>query len=289
MPIAKLISAMATIQPSIELADRTQRRIFVASIAFGVVAALIAALLAWLVWKANNTYQDAVKSDADARIATAESRSAQANAQAAKANEGLGKSNAEIARLTTEAEQAKADRAEANKQIAVAKADAARAKEGIANAEAVSAKASVEVAQLQAVVAKAEQRRAEAEKALAEVQERFRSRNLSQDELNILIAYLKQHPVGEVDISPVANNEESEHFARQLVSMLLMAGWKARLTSGVDPSGIHRGIRMIVRDIQHTNGVFIQKALKGLDFAIEVSHNPHLKGDKVTLSVGLRP
>jgi seryl-tRNA synthetase len=231
-PISKVISAMATIQSSpsaIELADKAQKNLFVGSIIFGVVAALIAALLAWLVWRSNNKYQDAVKADADARIATADSRAAQANAEAAKANEGLGKSNEEIARLTKEAEQAKTERAEADKQIAIAKADAARAKEGIANAEAISAKASVEVARLQVVVANAEQRRAEAEKSLLELKERIQPRTLTAKQREDFVNVLKTFPPSTIDLGYTSSGcDDCFDFLQQFLPLFKKARWEVR-------------------------------------------------------------
>jgi hypothetical protein len=96
-PIAKMVNAMATVQsnlllnqssPSpIELADRAQRRLFIASVIFGVTAALIGAVLAWLLWRANNKYQEAVTADANARIEEAKRGAEEARRDAATANE----------------------------------------------------------------------------------------------------------------------------------------------------------------------------------------------------------
>ena len=222
IPTTKATSAMAIIQSSIELADRTQKRIFVASIVFGVVGALIAASLAWLVWKANNKYQDAVKADADARIAEAGTKAAVANAEAAKANEGLAKSNEEIARLTKEAEQAKTERAEADKQIAIAKADAAKATEG-------TAKATAEVARLQAVVANAERKRAEAERALLELQERIKPRKLSAKQSADFVAALRATPKGVIDLGYTSSGcDDCFDFTRQFFGLFKEAGWTIR-------------------------------------------------------------
>lgn len=242
IPTAKVINAMATIQSSlsspsaIELADRAQRRIFVLSIVFGVIAALIAAVLAWQVWRSNNRYQEAVKTDADARIAearsvaaTANERAAVANAEAAKANAGLGKSNEEIARLTKEAEQAKTERAEADRQIAIAKADALRAREGIANAEAVSAKAAVEVARLQVVVANAEQRRAEAEKSLLELRERIQPRTLTAKQREDFVKVLKAFPPSTIDLGYTSSGcDDCFDFLQQFLPLFKKAGWAVR-------------------------------------------------------------
>jgi hypothetical protein len=96
-PVARMVNAMATVQsdlllsqsnPSpIELADRAQRRLFIASVIFGVTAALIGAVLAWLLWRANNRYQEAVTADANARIEQAKRGAEEARRDAAAANE----------------------------------------------------------------------------------------------------------------------------------------------------------------------------------------------------------
>jgi len=219
---------MVTIQsnPSpIEVANTAQRRLFVMSLVFGVLAALIAALLGFLVWKANNKYQEAVKADADGRIAIADSRAAQANAEAAKANEGIGKSNQEIARLTNEAEQARAERAEADKQIEIAKADAAKAKEGTAKAEESSAKAALEIARLQTVVANAEQNRLEAERALLELQHTIKPRTLTEQQRAIFLSTLKKQPGTKVRLGCAIGSEESCVYAQQFLPIFKEAGW----------------------------------------------------------------
>src|SRR5437868_14866892 len=129
MPIEKIISAMTTIQSSspIEVAAKGQARLFAVYVLVLVVGALAAAVMTLLVYRTSNRYQSALQSDADARIKTADTRAAEARAESDKANAGLAQSNVEIVRLTAEAEKAKTERAEADKQIAIAKADAARA------------------------------------------------------------------------------------------------------------------------------------------------------------------
>lgn len=96
-PIARMVNAMATVQSALllnqsspsptELADKAQRRLFIASVIFGVAAALIGAVLALLLWRANNKYQDAVTADANARIEEAKRGAEEARRDAATANE----------------------------------------------------------------------------------------------------------------------------------------------------------------------------------------------------------
>ncbi|HLL14660.1 MAG TPA: hypothetical protein VK388_06325 [Pyrinomonadaceae bacterium] len=299
-PIANMVNAMAIVQsnlsanqsnPSpIELADRAQRRIFVASIIFGVVAAIVAAILATLVWKSNNTYQAAVKSDADARIveageraSKADERAAEANLGAAKANEGLAKSNEEIARLTAEAESAKGERAEADRQIAIAKANAARADEG-------AAKATAEVARLQIVVANAETKRAEAERALLELQERMRPRTVTHVQRVNLRAILSVHPKGEVEIVSSINDQEAQTFGWHLYSALTDAGWtvhKVRQQNFVYPL---TGIAVVASNPEsNMMAGALQRALIGVGIPTGGLIDPKLPADSVVLVVGSKP
>lgn len=100
MPMANIMSAMMTNSSSlspIELAARTQNRVFVLYIVVLVIGGLLTAGLTVWLWRVTNRYQDAVQGDADARIAEANAKASQANAEAAKANEGLARSNEKIA------------------------------------------------------------------------------------------------------------------------------------------------------------------------------------------------
>lgn len=227
---------MSTIQSAIDRAATFNKLLFVGY----VILLLLTAAATVFLWMSGNRVQDEIRKDADARIATADSRAeearrgaAEARAESDKANAGLAKSNEEIARLTAEAEKARAERAEADKQIAIAKADAARAKEGIANAEVRSLEASAEVSRLQVIVANAEQRRAEAELALAEVRRKQAPRQLPTERfLEALRASLRtQRPrtnfmQQRIIILYQREDIEAFAFATQIASALYVAGWK---------------------------------------------------------------
>lgn len=293
-PIANTIIAMATTQsnPSpVELADRAHRNLFVIQLIFLLLAALVAAILTWLVWRAGNRYQDAVKADADVRIAEAkqgaseaDAKAAEANLGAAKANEGLAKSNEEIARLTAEAEAAKTERAEADKQIAIAKANAARADEG-------AAKATIEVARLQIVVASAETKRAEAQRALLELQERLKPRRLIPEQRTRLVGVLRAGQKGKVEIECVMGSQEACDFADDISSALREAGWDASLAARGSLSGVPPGINIM----QHNEGRAIPPLRTLLDAfsAIGVQVNPAANTAApeggVLIRVGVKP
>jgi hypothetical protein len=85
IPTTKMVSIMLTIQSSssIDIASRNQTLLF--SVYVGLLVA--AAVLTVLVYRAGNTYQQAIKKVADARIAEAERGAAEANAKAANAIE----------------------------------------------------------------------------------------------------------------------------------------------------------------------------------------------------------
>jgi hypothetical protein len=301
MSTTKMVSIMATIQsnlsanqsnPSpIELADRAQRRVFVVSIVFGVAAALIAALLAWLVWRANNAYQAAVIADANARseeakkgASEADAKAAQANLEAARANEGLAKSNEEIARLTVEAETAKTERAEADKQIAIAKANAARADEG-------AAKATAEVARLQIIVANAETKRAEAEKALLELQERIKPRHLSAQQNARFLELLNANPKGSVEVRCPIGDPEIYNFALEIEAVLKAAGWQTTLNNRVIITPMPVGLKMWVRSGQTApaHAIALLNILDLIGLTPVAEQNPELPEGQTVLIVGAKP
>jgi len=76
-PAKRMVIAMNIIQSdlsspsSIEMAGRTHRNIFIAYLGWLVIAGLVTAFFAWALWRANNRRQEAVKTEADARIAEA--------------------------------------------------------------------------------------------------------------------------------------------------------------------------------------------------------------------------
>lgn len=142
----------------------------------------------------------------------------------------------ETARLTKEAEQAKAEQANANKQIEIAKAD--------------SAKASVEVAGLQVTVAKAEQRRAEAEKALLELQERVKDRHLTAAQLKTLSDNLTNRPSGQLEIRCPVANPEARNLALEFVQLFTSSGWQVTLNDRVMMTPAPVGLKLWT----HTDG-----------------------------------
>lgn len=89
IPIAKMVNAMAMIQSvsPIEIAAKSERNWFVATVAWLIVGALVTGLLAVLLYKKTGKYQEALKADADARIEEAKRGAEEARKDAAAANE----------------------------------------------------------------------------------------------------------------------------------------------------------------------------------------------------------
>ena len=307
IPIARIVSAMAMIQSvsPIEVAAKSERNWFIATVAWLIAGAFVTGLLTVLLYRKTGQYQAAVNSEARARIAEAGTKAAEANAEAAKANEGLGKSNQEIARLTAEAENAKTERAEADRQIAIAKADAAkaregaevartdalRAKEGIANAEAVSAKAAVEVERLQIVVADAEVRRLEAERAFLELQERVKPRKLTDAQRKGLVELLKDAPKGPVMMECLMAETETCSFAEDIRTALIAAGFKINQTqvSGT-ATVIPTGVNVLIHDNsipRHSD--FLMRALRGIGLKPIGMVDPFVPEGMVFIRIGVKP
>jgi hypothetical protein len=298
-PTQAMVIAMSTIQSAIDKAATVNKLLF----AGYVVLLLLTAIATILLWASGNRVQDEIRKDADARIATADSRgeeakrgAAEARAESDKANAGLVKSNEEIARLTAEAEKAKSERAEADKQIAIAKADAARAKEGIANAEAVSAKAGVEVARLRVVVANAETKRAEAEKDLLELREKITWRHLAPAQRATLVKALKASPnKGEIVLNCPFNNAEAFAFAEEFRGVFKEAEWPVvdNAVGLMQLPATATGIILTFGDESPDSaGQYLARAIisgRPSDSLILTPPNPRLGKDRVVLTIGTKP
>jgi len=87
MPIASMVKTMTTILsslPPIEVAEKTQTRVFVLYIVVLILAGLFTAGLTVWLWLVTNRYHDVIKLDADAQIAAARENAAIANERAAQ-------------------------------------------------------------------------------------------------------------------------------------------------------------------------------------------------------------
>jgi hypothetical protein len=288
-PTAKVISVMATIQSnpsSIELADRAQNKLFVVSVIFGVLAAMAGAMIAWRLWGASNRYQEAVKADADARIAEARNGAAQANVQAAKADERAGEANKEAGRANERAGELEL---QAQKLV----------KENLALRSGV--------ADLEKAAADARSKQAEAElhlKQLAERQQRQESPRWMY--LSPLRALLKGKPTGVAEVLYPKEDDEAASFAFRLAWLMDLAGWKiarrvpisASLTllqySGENDSdgalikrvGGQRGISLVINTHEGSAYEPLINALRTCGFSVKEGNFPGFPDGLIRIVVG---
>ncbi|HEX8072890.1 MAG TPA: hypothetical protein VF546_23290 [Pyrinomonadaceae bacterium] len=212
------LSANQSNQSPVALADRAQRRLFVLSVVFGVVAALIGALLAWLLWRANNTYQETVRAEANARIAEAGDSAAKANERAAGAEERAGEANKAAGRANERAgelELRAQELAQQNLEL----------RSGVANLEIEAANARAEQQRIQTELAKQQIRAANAEAALLKLKEEIKDRDLTAEQRGRLLEFLRANPRGTVRLAIPLNNAEAMSFALILSGALKEGGW----------------------------------------------------------------
>ncbi|MGD0625724.1 MAG: hypothetical protein ABSB32_13530 [Thermodesulfobacteriota bacterium] len=223
---------------------------------FYVYILLVAATVIFsvLVWDSSNKYQDAVKRDADAKIASANAIAEIAKAEAAKANE-------KISDLTVQAESLRTEAQKAKEEIAIAQVQAAQA-----NAEA--AKAAQEAAEANE---KAEAERLVRVKLETDLAPRIITTNRE------VIEELKLFSETKVFIEVEPGDIEANRLAGQIHSMLTMANWNILGVTPKKPS--ETGFRVDSRGnviVWGTGGVKIyskrtEEKERGISF--ENSHN----------------
>ena len=109
--IAGMIGKTAPLT-EIERAGAQHERMFWLSIVVILLAAAATAVVTYLVWRSGNSVQEAIRADADIRIAAANERGAQANERAGQADERAGLANERAGKLEVEAANQR-ERAEA--------------------------------------------------------------------------------------------------------------------------------------------------------------------------------
>jgi len=288
IPTTKVINAMATIQSSIELADSAQRRIFIASVVFGVVAALIAASLAWLLWKANNKYQDAVTADANARIEEAKRGAADALKDAGVANEKAGKANERARKLES-------DNLTLRGQVVTLETAATDAKKDVAGLQKAAADAKAAQQRVETDLARQQERTAIAETKLIELQVRTAPRQFTSEQRALLIDLFRANEKGSIDITCLNGNKDSCEFAAQIAEALREGGWKVSGPLDMVAFGPSRktptGLFIIVQSSKAVpvRAVVLQKALERVGFTAPAEVNKDLRPDTVGLLVGAKP
>lgn len=123
MPILNMINVTLTTPSSpspIEVATKAHTRLFVLYVAVLIVGGLLTTWLTVMVWRANNTQQDAVIADADARIAEANQKAQEASRKTRELEQqnlllraDLNNAAEEVALLQKEAAEARTKQAQA--------------------------------------------------------------------------------------------------------------------------------------------------------------------------------
>jgi hypothetical protein len=178
--------------------------------------------MTYLSWRAGNKAQDAIKADADARIAEAggvakkaDVRAAEAGTEAANANEAAAKANERAQRLEAE-------------NLAV------RGK----------------VAELEEQAADARARAAEAERLLAEVNERTKDRHVTLGRRGAFVTALLPGQGQKISIVCEEAEDEARVFATELITAFRDAGWDVDdRTNSIRVPSERRGLAVVVRDL----------------------------------------
>lgn len=216
----------------------------------------------------------------DEKIATANEEAAKANLEAARieseGKERVAKVEAaageKIAGLTAEAEQAKRERAEADKRIAVARADAA--------------KANVRVEE-------EARKRTEVERALLSLQEDVRPRFLPKEDEAFRL--LTNSPKGTVEIRYTPYPEEPRLLANDLRVLLASSGWRVIGFSKYTGESSHPAVTVEAKSIDvEKMPPPLEALVKALDLNVKglrmvtLQRNLNLSDNEIIIFVGGR-
>jgi outer membrane murein-binding lipoprotein Lpp len=274
--IDQAISAILTMRHSDSSASLINRalsvhtRMLVGYVVVVVVAGVLTALFTYLVWASGNRVQDAIRTDADARILRIKSDSEKATRES---NEKIAALNRQAAVLRLEAEAARKD-------ISTAKAEAARANERAANAEK-------EAARLNKI---AEEERL----ARIKIEERLRPRRLSQEQREALRSALSPLMGTNVRIVTLFSDTEGKQYAQDFADVFSRAGWKVPGGVGAASFGDAIPVGVTVRvygatSLTNRAAIALQEALRAQGIDAGGALLPGTADFDVELLVGIKP
>lgn len=230
----------ATVTPtSIEAATRANTFWFVLSI----LAALLVVVLGVATYRANNRLQDAVASDANARIEEAKRSASDANRIGAEANERSKVLESQNLTLREKIAILEKETAAAKVELVSQQARAERLEESNLTFRG-------QIASLETIAAEQKERAAKAELALLTLQQKLAPRHLEREQRDALIAYLESAAKFSTErrarlvVNCLGPISEPCHFADELVSALREAGWpveeynRGGTKSGADSEGV---------------------------------------------------
>lgn len=264
-----IIMNMANDKPSsgaqnntpIEIAATSHKWVFIAYIGSG----FLLAVMTWIYSRSGDRVQDAIRKDADVRIAEAKSEGAKANERADKLeNENL-VLKGQVAGLQTDA----------------------------SNAKAAQQKVEIELTKQGTELSKQKELTAKAEKDLFELRERMQPRRISAAQRARLVSILSHAPKGKVFLICVLGDREGKTFANDINEVMKAAGWpgdddlKQQIFSGGGPVGI----AIIVRDAKTAPAYAgaLQQAFFSVGIPLAGVENPELEEGRINLIVGAKP
>lgn len=211
--------------------------------------------------------------------------------QMKQATARIGEADARIREANVKVEGARAEAARANKGNTQLRVELERATESLVHEQ-------TKLASAQESLAHAERERAETqltlEKTLEAVRLRQMPRTLTADQRKDFVRLLQVGPMGEVEISCIAADQESAAYATELAGLLKTAGWNLKgnkidreLNASIRPIGLS----IIVRDINAApaRARTLQDAFKGIGLDVGGFNNPGSGKDDILLFVGNKP
>ncbi len=291
---ATIKNQSTSVSPSaIEEAGKWHTRVFIISIVWFIVAAIVTAVITYLLWRANNKQQDAVTADAIARIAESKALASKADENAAKANERAAIANVEAGRANEKAglanghaQKLEGDNLQLRKDLEAATTES-RAK------QAELAKEQIKLAEEQRKTAEAQHEAAMAQlalkKHLEEVAERQKPRNLTPEQRAKLLDILMAGAKGTYEIIYVAGDPESKNFANQLAAVLKDAGWTLERMDSMLSADPIIGLMIVAQNTKNLRAAILQQALQQIRFPAAGELEQGRPEDYVRLVVGTKP
>jgi hypothetical protein len=285
--IAKMVNIMAIIQSSpIDIAAKSERNWLFLLIAWIVISALITGLLTALLYGKTGKYQEAVQSEANARISESNAEAKRAGESAGLANERAGIANESAGKANERAEKLEGQNIELRKDLESATAESRAKQSELATQQTVLATEQRKTAEAQREAAIAQ---LALKKHLEEVAERQTPRILTAEQKHLIVAILSARPKGEVEMEyPVNSAPETLDFANQIRQLLIEAGWKADNPVAAVLAGTPKGLFVIVGVAQNPPAAALQEAFRSAGIPLEGELDAGL-GKKILFLVGHKP
>lgn len=282
-PIVNTVIAMSTIQsssPDIERAATQQTYLFVAYVSLLLLTLVGTVLL----YRAGNRYQDAVKRDADARIAEARSSAAQANERAGEANDGAGKANERAQKLEHDNLTLRNDlNSESGKVAGLQKA----ASDALAEQQRVQTELSAQ----QGRTANLEKEAADANVKYLQLLKQVSPRTLTAEQRKELLKILKANPKGGAGVWGLTGIPETLIFAEEIATVFRDAGWQVNFNDFFQIGGgrLPDGLIVDARSDDNPLAIVVRQAFETIGLSVQRKTDLALSENEVRITVGTKP